>query len=153
MYVCSTRHFTLHAEGHDTIVVAMYVYFLCRAFRFSLRTLHTEGVTIVVGMCICIFALSYTPFPPRFRRHGFVLALYCTLSVICLSCFIQGRNVAILVHEFPDGGGGYGSGGGGGGGGGGCTSKVTITLNGRATIQVRKDGSSRRGGGGDVDRG
>eukprot|EP00752_Nemacystus_decipiens_P002771 g2589.t1 len=44
-----------------------------------------------------------------------------------------GRNVAILVHEFPDAGGGYSSGGGGSGGG--CTSKVTITLNGRATIQ------------------
>lgn len=53
----------------------------------------------------------------------------------------QGRNVAILVHEFPDAGGGYSS---GGGGGGGCTSKVTITLNGRATIQVReKPGMSR----------
>eukprot|EP00903_Cladosiphon_okamuranus_P018610 g17131.t1 len=45
-----------------------------------------------------------------------------------------GRNVAILVHEFPDAGVGCSSGGGGGGGGG-CSTKVTITLNGRATIQ------------------
>ncbi|CAM9184502.1 unnamed protein product [Ectocarpus sp. 12 AP-2014] len=44
-----------------------------------------------------------------------------------------GRNVALLVHEFPDAGGS--SGGGGGGGGGGSGSKVTITLNGTATIQ------------------
>ncbi|CAB1106433.1 unnamed protein product [Ectocarpus sp. CCAP 1310/34] len=41
-----------------------------------------------------------------------------------------GRNVALLVHEFPDAGGSSG-----GGGGGGSCSKVTITLNGTATIQ------------------
>ncbi|CAM9320336.1 unnamed protein product [Ectocarpus sp. 4 AP-2014] len=48
-----------------------------------------------------------------------------------------GRNVALLVHEFPDAGGSSGGGGGGGGGGGsgGSGSKVTITLNGTATIQ------------------
>ncbi|CAM9260142.1 unnamed protein product [Ectocarpus fasciculatus] len=46
-----------------------------------------------------------------------------------------GRNVALLVHEFPDAGGSSGGGSGGGGGGGGSGSKVTITLNGRATIQ------------------
>ncbi|CAM9178817.1 unnamed protein product [Hapterophycus canaliculatus] len=40
-----------------------------------------------------------------------------------------GRNVAILVHEFPESGGSCG------GGGSGSKSKVTITLNGEATIQ------------------
>ncbi|CAM9147110.1 unnamed protein product [Ectocarpus sp. 8 AP-2014] len=47
-----------------------------------------------------------------------------------------GRNVALLVHEFPDAGGSSGGGdGGGSGGSGGSGSKVTITLNGTATIQ------------------
>lgn len=45
----------------------------------------------------------------------------------------QGRNVAILVHEFPESGGSYGDGCSGG------KSKVTITLNGEATIQVGRD--------------
>lgn len=50
----------------------------------------------------------------------------------------QGRNVAILVHEFPDTTASYSSGGCG-------NSKVTITLNGRATIQVRR-GTLGKGG-------
>lgn len=59
------------------------------------------------------------------------------VPVRCLSLSLseQGRNVALLVHEFPDAGGSSGGGGGGGSGVGG--SKVTITLNGTATIQVR----------------
>lgn len=50
----------------------------------------------------------------------------------------QGRNVAILVHEFPDTSVSYSSGGCG-------NSKVTITLNGIATIQVRR-GTPGKGG-------
>lgn len=46
--------------------------------------------------------------------------------------------MAILVHEFPDTKASYSSGGSG-------NSKVTITLNGRATIQVR-EGTLWKGG-------
>ncbi|CAN0411824.1 unnamed protein product [Pylaiella littoralis] len=48
-----------------------------------------------------------------------------------------GRNVAILVHEFPDTKASYSSGGSG-------NSKVTITLNGRATIQEGQDAERYR---------